>query len=401
MIIENNGDSISGAFQVGVYLSDNKNITANDLLVHEFTISNIDDRDALTLSPQIDLSLLDIPAGDYYIGTIIDYKNRVRERNEADNRGCSWVGFDDPLITVTNTVPVDECACTDPYEVSICEDFESYQPGFANYQSTCINSQSGGSNQADEGMITTTKAFSGNQSFLIRENGQANALFLLGERSIGQYELEWVMHIPSGKTAFVTLQDKHQLGIPKLEIGFDGSGSGQILNHATPFNYPSNQWFRVRFLVNMDFNHISVYINDRMVDRQIPFFFRLGSVHFGALDGRSNYYIDDLHYDPISNTPSGRNTPNQIHSTRVPARAVFQVFPNPTDDLLHVELGQLYDQVQNIRLINELGQAVWQQTSDQIDAPKFSIEAKNLEAGLYFLVVQSTSDRKIKKVVVQ
>lgn len=400
MIIENNGGLPSGAFQVAVYLSENANITVNDHLVHEFSISNIDGRDAVTLSPQIDLSTVDLPAGDYYIGTVIDYKNQVEEINEADNRGCSWVDVGDPLITIQGNT-VETCACTDPYQAPICEDFESYQTGSASSQSPCLTSHFGGSGQPDEGIISTTEAFSGNQSMSIRENGQANALFLLGEKSAGQYNLEWVMYVPSGKTAYFTLQEQHQLGISKLEVGFDGTGAGQIIDYSTPFSYPQNQWFRIRFLVDLDQNHISVYIDDRMVDREIPFFFTLGSIHFGAIDGRSHYFLDDVHFDPIFNNQPGSQFNPIPDQMAMPPRQVLQVYPNPAREVLNIDLGHFFEKLEHLSLLNELGQQVWYRSGADIEERHQSIPIKEWESGLYFLVVQGTEERAVRKVVVR
>ena len=147
----------------------------------------------------------------------------MEELSEVDNRGCSFVGFDDELITLSPP-PAADCSCSDPYDNPICEDFESYQPGLANTQSNCFDSNDNGINSLSEDVITAAQSFSGTQSLGIRENGQGDALFLLGKKSIGLYALDWVMCIPSGKTSYITLQERHQVGTTKLQLAFDASG---------------------------------------------------------------------------------------------------------------------------------------------------------------------------------
>ena len=399
MIIENNGGQPSGSFQVGVYLSENKNITTNDFLVHEFTLGSIPGRDATTVNPEIDLNTANVPPGDYYLGTIIDYNNRVEELSEVDNRGCSFIGFDDDLITL-NPPPAADCSCSNPYENPICEDFERYQPGLANAQSNCFDSNDNGINSLSEGVITAAQSFSGTQSLGIRENGQGDALFLLGEKSIGLYELGWVMYIPSGKTSYITLQEKHQVGITKLQLTFDGSGQGQIIEYGTPFRYPEDRWFRIRMMVDMDLNHVSVYIDDRLVDKEIPFFFSLGSVQFTVMDGRSTYFIDDLSYELLFTAQPGRAPGATPFQTRQAQRQSFTVYPNPASDWLQIDLSAIRDVVKGLRLVNELEQTIWSQTFTEAAPPQLELSLAEHQAGLYMLVADTHRGQEVRKVVV-
>jgi len=396
MIIENNGGTPSGDFQVGVYLSENKNITSNDFLIHEFSLSSIPGSDAVTLSPMVDLSNQNVPPGDYYLGTIIDYKNRVEELSEADNRGCSFVGIEDQLITVS-TPPSEACACTDPFADPICEDFDSYQPGLANAQSNCFDSN--GNGNIREGVITAAQSFSGTQSLGIRENGQADALFLLGEKSIGLYELAWVMYIPFGKTSYITLQEKHQVDITKLQLSFGGDGQGQIIEYGTPFNYPENRWFRVRMMVDMDLNHVSVYIDDRLVDKEIPFFFSLGSLQFTTLDGRSTYFIDDVNYELLFTAQPGRASVQPAFQIRPEKRLLFSAYPNPAKDWLQVDLSAIRTDIRQLRLMNQLGQTVWSQTFVATAPSHLELSLEGLKAGVYMLIADTQGGREVIKVV--
>jgi hypothetical protein len=323
----------------------------------------------------------------------------VDELSEVDNRGCSFIDFDDTLITLSPP-PAADCACTDPYANPICEDFESYQTGLADAQSNCFDSNGTGNSTLSEGIITAAQAFSGTQSLGIRENGQGDALFLLGEKSIGLYALDWVMCIPSGKTSYITLQERHQVGTTKLQLAFDASGQGQIIEYSTPFQYPQDRWFRVRMMVDMDLNHISVYIDDRLVDKEIPFFFSLGSVQFTVMDGRSTYFIDDLSYELLFTAQPGRAPGTRPLQTSGAQRQSFAVYPNPASDWLQVDLSAIRDAVKSLRLVNELGQTSWSRAFADEAPHQLALPLLEYKAGLYMLVADTQHGQEVQKVIV-
>ncbi|GAB5553989.1 MAG: hypothetical protein Sapg2KO_35800 [Saprospiraceae bacterium] len=401
LVVENQGDLPTGSFALGFFLSTNRNITTNDFLLEEIEIDDLQARSAIRLNPTIDVSQQNIPAGTYYLGMIIDHREEVIEFNENDNRGCKWTS-EDPIVIEPNTTP-DQCNCTDPYDNDICEDFEIYQAGFASNQSPCINNGSGTIGGDDEAIITNARAFEGNFSMGIRENGLGDALFLLGEKEAGTYTLEWVMYIPSGKTAYYTLQELHQPGITKLEVSFSGNGRGQIVDYGTNFNYPSDQWFRIKHIVNMDMNHVSVYINNQIVEQNIPFFYGLGSVQFLSADNRSTYFIDNFIYKLLFRVQNGKvvtmGIPNSGGIDRDQSR--FQVYPNPARQTLFIDYLNPSSQSASLQLINELGQVVWEGQIPPRQVSPSTLDLSPFKKGLYYLTVQSEGNKQIKKVVIQ
>ena len=279
-----------------------------------------------------------------------------------------------------------------------------YQQGFASNQSPCLTNASGLFGGDDEAIITSARAFEGNYSLGIRENGRGDALFLLGEKEAGTYTLEWVMYIPSGKTAYYTLQELHQPGITKLEVSFSGNGQGQIVDYGTIFNYPSDQWFRIKHIVNMDMNHVTVYINDRIVEQNIPFFYGLGSVQFLSADSRSTYFIDNFIYDLLFRVQNGQveimglpDSDKRI--TRDQNR--FQVYPNPVQQTLFVDYPNPSKQAAPLQLMNELGQVVWQGQVPAGNQAPLAVDLSSFRKGVYYLTVQSDGGKRVKKVVVQ
>lgn len=401
LVIENQGDLPTGSFALGFFLSTNRNITTNDFLLEEIEIDDLEGRSALRLNPTIDVSQQNIPAGTYYLGMIIDHREQVTEFNENDNRGCSWTSG--ALIVIEDTTPPDKCNCTDPYDNDICEDFEIYQTGFASNQSPCINNGSGTLGGDDEAIITSARAFEGNYSMGIRENGLGDALFLLGEKEAGTYTLEWVMYIPSGKTAYYTLQELHQPGITKLEVSFSGNGQGQIVDYGTNFTYPSDQWFRIKHVVNMDMNHVTVFINNQMVEQNIPFFYGLGSVQFLSADNRSTYFIDNFVYKLLFRIQNGKVITMGVPGTEGIHRdqSRFQVYPNPARQTLFVDYLNSSNASAPLQLMNELGQIVWEGQVAPGQQSPFTLDLSPFRKGLYYLSVQSDGNKQVKKVVIQ
>ncbi len=85
VIIINNGDAKSDATKVAFYLSENDKITTADLFLGEMDIPMLDPNEVVDLDFQVDLGVLDVPYGNYFVGIIIDYKDQVSESDEENN----------------------------------------------------------------------------------------------------------------------------------------------------------------------------------------------------------------------------------------------------------------------------------------------------------------------------
>ena len=85
--IENNGGTASGAFDVRFYASTNTIISVADVPIYTATISSLAANATSVISQTIDLCTIAAlsDGSSYYIGYIIDYANAVTESNEADN----------------------------------------------------------------------------------------------------------------------------------------------------------------------------------------------------------------------------------------------------------------------------------------------------------------------------
>jgi hypothetical protein len=81
----------------------------------------------------------------------------------------------------------------------------------------------------------------------------------------------------------------------------------------------------------------------------------------------------------------------------------IKTYPNPTDDLLNIELINLNSPVQNIMLLNSLGNEVLREETISLDFENTStLSLKNLPDGIYYLTLSLEDGRQFsQKVVLQ
>ena len=89
--IQNNGDARAGSFRVGWYVSGNTVISTGDYFVDSYIVSNLPKGENITTTASKDLDGFcggenRIPAGEYYVGVIIDDLFKIDEFDENDNR---------------------------------------------------------------------------------------------------------------------------------------------------------------------------------------------------------------------------------------------------------------------------------------------------------------------------
>jgi len=82
--IQNQGLASAGQFYVGFYLSTDSNINSSDRLIGSRIISSLMPNAANSANTTISVPIT-IPIGNYYLGAIADYTNKVSELNENDN----------------------------------------------------------------------------------------------------------------------------------------------------------------------------------------------------------------------------------------------------------------------------------------------------------------------------
>lgn len=75
---------------------------------------------------------------------------------------------------------------------------------------------------------------------------------------------------------------------------------------------------------------------------------------------------------------------------------IVKVFPNPTNDIININFGQVLDQA-TLRLTNVLGQVVSEKTINNLESTTYNINEPN---GIYFLEIENqNNERKIFKII--
>ena len=101
--IKNAGNLKSGATRVGFYLSTDQHFSTSDYFIGSRSLPELLSGAVATLNPfSVDVSSLNIPAGSYFVGILIDDTNQVVESNESDNNTCSFVH---PKVTIASPKP--------------------------------------------------------------------------------------------------------------------------------------------------------------------------------------------------------------------------------------------------------------------------------------------------------
>ncbi len=83
--VQNAGKGAAAGFKVGFFLSKNKNITTQDEFIGSVTVSHLPGNALGKIDFSTDLSHYHVPAGEYYLGVLIDYLNTVHETEEYNN----------------------------------------------------------------------------------------------------------------------------------------------------------------------------------------------------------------------------------------------------------------------------------------------------------------------------
>lgn len=251
-----------------------------------FKIEHVIDLDANTIEIYIDgvLALSDAFTGK--LGSIDFYSFSANNRFYLDD------------VLFEEVIPVEPCAI--PGAI-YCDNIDTYAVGdyvgpYADWWSTWDGVEGG----TEDGIVSDDYAFSGDNSVLIPGGGVTDVILKLGDKSSGNYQLEWQMYIPSGKSGYYNIQDTEVPGVLwDLELYFgditEGTGEFTVPAAGPTFSYPVDQWFLVKHLINLDANTIEVWVNGVMVlsDAYIG---NLGGVDFYSASGTNGCYLDDIYY---------------------------------------------------------------------------------------------------------
>jgi uncharacterized protein YkwD len=97
--VKNDGTAYSGNTGAAIYLSPDTPITQADTYIGLVSVPSIAAGSSVSVNGNVAIPST-VPAGTYYLGTIIDQANSVSETNEGNN-----IAYDSTPVSITQTVP--------------------------------------------------------------------------------------------------------------------------------------------------------------------------------------------------------------------------------------------------------------------------------------------------------
>ncbi len=135
-------------------------------------------------------------------------------------------------------------------------------------------------------------------------------------------------------------------------------------------------------------------------------FYSIGTLQANNISGIQSYsFIDtranakNQYYRIKIKGINGRHVYSNIQQLQFNRATEILLFPNPTTDLLQLQLNKAYNKL-NIGIFNEAGQLVYQQTLPATDQV-ISVPVQKLAAGKYWLHLQSAADKQVLQFVKQ
>ncbi len=101
----------------------------------------------------------------------------------------------------------------------------------------------------------------------------------------------------------------------------------------------------------------------------------------------------------IQQSTFAANNENLTSTNTAAANLTFKVYPNPTKDLIQIQLAQTTDQL-SIDIHNLLGQSLYQQQFGN-GGRNFTLDLSTLQTGIYWLNIRSGDQSGVKKLIIQ
>ncbi|NQT77269.1 MAG: T9SS type A sorting domain-containing protein [Bacteroidetes bacterium] len=211
---------------------------------------------------------------------------------------------DDPLFYM------DDVLYQQVFDALNFEDFEQYNLGdfIAVVNPTWWETWSNLPGSAEDGPIVDDQAFSGSQSLLIE--GGTDLIYKLGDKTAGNFSVDWWMYVPSGFAGYYNFQHYQAPGVEwAIEVYFntDGTADFNADGQTISFNYTHDTWFFVEHDIDLDNDVAEMYLDGTMIHTWTwstqsgggPGANQLGGVDFFAGAQGSDipkYFADDVEY---------------------------------------------------------------------------------------------------------
>lgn len=294
----------------------------------------------------------------------------------------------------------DEFIDTEPNPIPVTDDMESYTDGEPIYEgwwtSWGCGDQLGCALES-----TSAQAHSGNLSGLVPGDGTSSPDLDLGNKTSGQWALEFYLYIPENKEGYYNLQGTIPIGAGEWIVGniffnkdlaspgighFDNSALGYV-----EFEFPHGEWFSV--IMNVDLTEgMALGTWEYIVDGEVvipegtPFTDNsgviptsLGGLNFFSLNADHELYIDDLNY--IEGVILGTNNVNDLD---------FSIYPNPAINSINISTTET---IETIHIYSIQGILVKETNNNK------TIDVSNLSNGIYFIEITSGKRKSVQKMI--
>ena len=248
---------------------------------------------------------------------------------------------------------------------------------------------------------SSVQAYSGNLSGLVPGDSSTNPDLNLGNKTSGEWALEFQMYIPENKEGYFNLQGEIPITTGEWIVGniffnkdLANPGVGHFDNSAlgiVEFDFPHGEWFSV--IMNVDLtNGMSEATWEFIVDGEIvlptgtPFTDNSGAIptSFGGISFFSisifnEYYLDDFNY--IEGVILGTNDVNDLD---------FSIYPNPAKNNINISTKEA---IEKIHIYSIQGILVKEITNNK------TMDVSNLSNGIYFIEVTSGKRKSVQKII--
>ena len=282
--------------------------------------------------------------------------------------------------------------------------YAQYEEGFEDYTAgdyICVESDlfdiwPGGTEGSEwDSQVDDSLAHEGVNSLKIEAQnvtgGPMDVLLNVG-KSEGNWSLDWEMLIPTGHSAYFNVQgtDVAGAGTDSWQCNVFATTDGTLLTDgpwgmADPSAVPHDEWFNVRFVVDLDQDLFKMWIDGEEVF-QAAYNGNFSSINFYALgDGETIglYYIDSI--------TLAESDVDLVNVEEAAAQA-FGFHPNPTSGQLR--LSGVQSQT-TLVVLDLMGREV---LSESLDAGQQSVQL-DLPEGVYLI---GTDDQKnLRKLVIR
>lgn len=218
------------------------------------------------------------------------------------------------------------CACTQPSNLNICENFQSYALGALGPQSACWTTWNGNEGGAEDGIVASGSSTTSRFLQVRGTSGLQDVVMQLGNRTTGLYDLNFNMWVPTGKSAYYNILHSFAAGGNyewAYEVQFNANGQGTLKagGQVSSFSFRSNAWIPIKQVIDLERDQASLYIDSRLVrtwrfsntNRGEGGTKRLSAINFYPADANHEFFIDDIELTYKSGTPS--QLPNLTHGT--------------------------------------------------------------------------------------